>query len=77
MNTVPFESLVAGLVTEALPEDVSLKAAFCLILGETETGETVWSARSGGQKLSSEELLGALEGLTLSLRQDLAADWEW
>jgi hypothetical protein len=40
-------------------------------------GEVVWAGRSGGEPLSSEELLGVLSGLAASIQQDLAEDWEW
>ena len=76
-DRVPFEELVAGLETDSLDADLAVISVFCLIKSETETGETVWAGRSGGAPMSSEELLGALVGLAESVRQDLAANWEW
>jgi len=74
---VDFGSLLAGFETDALDTDVSPVSAFALIKSRTTDGETVWSGRSGGEQLSSEELLGALSGLVESMRRDLADDWEW
>jgi hypothetical protein len=36
-----------------------------------------WYVRSAEMKLSSEEVLGALDGYAATVRQDLAASWKW
>jgi hypothetical protein len=69
---------IAGdLETNALDPDLHPESVFLVIKATSESGDTAWAARSAGAPLSSEELLGALEGLAESIRRDLAADWEW
>ena len=74
---VPMARLVGDFVTAAIDDDLSVVSVFALLKATDNHGAVAWSGRSGGAKLSSEELLGALEGLTESLRRDLASDWDW
>ena len=55
---------IAGdLETNALDPDLHPESVFLVIKATSEGGDTAWAARSAGAPLSSEELLGALEGL--------------
>lgn len=72
-----FTALLGELETDELEDDLKVESVFALIRSRDKDGSAVWSGRSGGTKLSSEELLGAMEGLVASIRRDLANDWEW
>lgn len=69
--------LVGGFVTDEIDQDVNVQSIFMIIKAAESDGSAVWSARSGGDPISSEELLGLLEGLAHSLRSALAQDWQW
>jgi hypothetical protein len=73
---VDMQDLFRGLPTEPLAEGLTVESAFVLVKGvDHEDDSIVWAGRSGGVPLSTEELLGALEGLVCSIRRDLAGDW--
>lgn len=74
---IPMRRLVGDFVTAPLDSDLDVVSVFAVVKAIDDHGSIAWAARSGGAKLSSEELLGALEGLTESLRRDLAGDWDW
>jgi hypothetical protein len=74
---VPFDNLVDGFTTEAIDDGDSVVTIFSLLKLQDSDGDIQWAARSGGEPMSSEELLGALSGLVASIQRDLAADWEW
>ncbi len=38
---------------------------------------SVWHVRSAEMRLSSEELLGALDGYAATVREDVAGSWKW
>jgi hypothetical protein len=74
---VPYSSLVESFETDAMDEGDTVVAIFSLVKVRDTDGEVQWAGRSGGESMSSEELLGALSGLVTSIRRDLADDWEW
>jgi hypothetical protein len=74
---VPFDTLVKGFTTEAIDDGDSVVTIFSLLKLQDSDGDIQWAARSGGEPMSSEELLGALSGLVASMQRDLSADWEW
>ncbi len=76
VDEVDMREVFAGLPTDGLPDGASVQAAFVLVKGLEEDGSIAWEGRTGGAPVSTEELLGALEGLVRSLRNDLASDWE-
>src|SRR5436309_2913876 len=53
-----------------------VESVFALLKVRAEDGSAAWSARSGGPTLPPEELLGALDGLTTSMRQRLTKAWK-
>ena len=76
VDEVDMRDVFAGLPTAPLPDSATVHAAFVLVKGLEDDGSIAWEGRSGGAPVSTEELLGALEGLVRSLRNDLASDWE-
>jgi hypothetical protein len=50
---------------------------FAVIKAKRDDGSTAWFVRSAEMKLSSEEILGALEGYAAAVRQDVAGSWKW
>ena len=76
-DQVPYGSLVAGFTTDAVDEGDTVVAVFSLVKLRDRDGDVQWAGRSGGESMSSEELLGALSGLVASIQRDLASDWEW
>lgn len=74
---IPFSDLLAGLDTVGVPDGNLIESVFAVIKARGENGVPVWFVRSAEMKLSSEELLGALEGYAASLRQDVAGSWRW
>lgn len=74
---VPFSDLLAGLDTIGVPDGNLIESVFAVIKARSDSGVPVWFVRSAEMKLSSEELLGALEGYASSVRQDVAGSWKW
>lgn len=74
---VPFSELLAGLETVGVGDGYLIESVFAVIKARRADGVPVWHVRSAEMKLSSEELLGALEGYATTVRQDLAASWKW
>jgi hypothetical protein len=74
---VPYSQLVTGFVTDDIDPGDTIVSIFSLVKIRDSDGDIQWAARSGGEEMSSEELLGALSGLTASVRRDLADEWEW
>lgn len=72
-----FAELLGPLTNAPLDDDVTVESVFALINATAVDGEAVWSGRNDGTPFSSEELVGALEGLTASIRRDLADHWSW
>jgi hypothetical protein len=77
VDDVDMREVFAGLATEPLDDGLTVQSAFVLVKGHDDEDDSVaWAGRSGGAAMSTEELLGALEGLISSIRRDLASDWE-
>ncbi len=73
---VSFSQLLAGYGTTEIGDGMDIESVFALLKVRTENGSAEWSVRSGGLRLSVEEMLGVLEGLTTSLRQRLTRAWK-
>ncbi|MFN2505693.1 MAG: hypothetical protein ABR540_15915 [Acidimicrobiales bacterium] len=71
----PFSVLLAGYGTTSLGEGLHVESVFALLKVRAEDGSAAWSVRSGGSPVTSEELLGVLDGLTTSMRQRLTMAW--
>ncbi len=72
----PFSELLAGYGTTTIGDGLRVESVFALLKVRAEDGSAAWSVRSGGTPLSSEELLGVLDGLTTSIRQRLTRSWK-
>jgi hypothetical protein len=75
-DPIPFSELLAGYGTTTIGEGMQIESVFALLKVRAEDGSAAWSVRSGGVRLTVEELLGVLEGLTTSLRQRLIRAWK-
>ena len=73
---IPFSELLAGYGTTTIGEGMDVQSVFALLKVRGEDGSAAWSVRSGGLPLAGEELLGALDGLTTSIRQRLTKCWK-
>ena len=74
---IPFSKLLAGYGTTTIGEGMQIDSVFAVIKARRGDGLPVWYVRSSEMKLSSEELLGALDGYAANVRQDLAESWKW
>lgn len=74
---VPFSELLTGLDTVGVAEEHVIESVFAVIKARRVDGVPVWHVRSSEMTLSSEELLGALDGYAATVRQDLAGSWNW
>lgn len=74
---VPFSELFAGLDTIGVADQYLIESVFAIIKARRPDGVAVWNVRSSEMKLSSEELLGALDGYAATVRQDVAGSWNW
>ena len=72
-----YDDLVQGFTTDVLDDGDTVVSIFGLVKIRDSDGDVQWAGRTGGEPMSSEELLGALSGLVASIRADLASDWEW
>jgi hypothetical protein len=72
-----YVDLVQGFTTDVLDDGDTVVSIFGLVKIRDSDGDVQWAGRSGGEPMSSEELLGALSGLVASIQRDLASDWEW
>ncbi len=77
LQPVPFSELLAGMETIGVIDQYLIESVFAVIKARRPDGGSVWHVRSSEMKLSSEELLGALDGYATTVRQDLAASWNW
>jgi hypothetical protein len=75
--SIPFSELLAGMETVGVADEHLIESVFAVIKARRDDGVPVWYVRSAEMKLSTEELLGALEGYAATVRQDLAATWRW
>ena len=73
---MPFSELLAGYGTTTIGEGMRVESVFALLKVRAEDGSAAWSVRSGGLPLTTEELLGVLDGLTTSMRQRLTKAWK-
>ena len=74
---VAFSELLAGFNTVGVVDEHLIESVFAIIKARREDGVAAWYVRSAEMKLSTEEVLGALEGYADTVRQDLAASWKW
>ena len=74
---IPFSELFAGLETVGVVDQYLIETVFAVIKARRVDGVPVWYVRSSEMRLSSEELLGALEGYAATVRQELAGSWKW
>ena len=74
---VQFSELLAGLETVGVSDSYLIESVFAVIKARRPDGASVWHVRSSEMKLSSEELLGALEGYASTVRQEVAGSWNW
>ena len=77
LQPVPFSELLAGLETVGVVDEYLIESVFAVIKARRVDGALVWHVRSSEMRLSSEELLGALEGYAATVRQDLSESWKW
>ncbi|HYZ97246.1 MAG TPA: hypothetical protein VE575_00760 [Acidimicrobiales bacterium] len=68
--------LIAATTDEPLVEGDEPLSVWMLVKSRDAEGDVVWAVRHAGERLSSEELLGALTGFAESIKRDLASDWE-
>ena len=74
---ITFSELLAGIETIGVVDEHLIESVFAVIKARGPEGVPVWFVRSAEMKLSSEELLGALEGYQASIRMDVAGSWRW
>ena len=74
---IAFSELFAGLETVGVADEYLIESVFAVIKARRPDGAPVWHVRSAEMRLSSEELLGALDGYAATIREDLAASWKW
>jgi hypothetical protein len=74
---VLFSELLAGLETVPVGDQYLIESVFAVVKARRGDGAPVWLVRSSEMQLSAEERLGALEGYSATVRQDLADKWKW
>lgn len=74
---VQFSELLSGLETVGVGDQYVIESVSAVIKARRADGVPVWHVRSSEMRLSSEELLGALDGYATTVRQDLASSWKW
>jgi hypothetical protein len=74
---IPFSELLAGLETVGVGDEHLIESVFAVIKARRADGVPVWYVRSSEMRLSSEELLGALDGYAATVREDLSGTWKW
>lgn len=74
---IPFSELFTGLETVGVGDEHLIESVFAVIKARRVDGVPVWHVRSAEMHLSSEELLGALDGYADSVREDLSTSWKW
>lgn len=77
LGPIKFSELLAGLDTTGVGDQYVIESVFAVIKARQDGGGPVWFARSSEMKLSPEERLGALEGYSSTVRQNLADKWQW
>jgi hypothetical protein len=74
---IAFSELLTGLDTVGIADEHLIESVFAVIRARAGNGVPAWYVRSAEMTLSSEELLGALEGYASSVREDVAGSWRW
>jgi hypothetical protein len=74
---IPFSELLAGIETVGIVDEHLIESVFAVIKARRPDGIPAWYVRSAEMKLSSEEVLGALDGYAATVREDLSASWKW
>jgi hypothetical protein len=74
---IQFSELLDGLDTVGIVDEHLIESVFAVIKARRPDGAPAWFVRSAEMKLSSEEVLGALDGYAASVRQDVAGSWKW
>ncbi len=74
---IPFGQLLAGLETTGVDDTYLIESVFAVIKARRVDGVPGWFVRSAEMKLGWEELLGALDGYSAAVRQDVAGSWKW
>jgi len=74
---IPFSDLLSGIETVGVVDAHLIESVFAVIKARRVDGVPVWYVRSAEMRLSSEELLGALDGYAATVRQDLSTSWKW
>lgn len=74
---IPFSELLAGLETVGVADEYLIESVLAVIKARRIDGVPLWYVRSAEMKLSTEELLGALDGYAATIRHDLSASWKW
>ena len=74
---VQFSELLDGLTTVGIIDEHLIESVFAVIKARRPDGVPAWYVRSAEMKLSSEEVLGALDGYAATVREDLANSWKW
>jgi hypothetical protein len=74
---IPFSELLAGLETVGVGDEHLIESVFAVIKARRVDGVPVWYVRSSEMRLSSEELVGALDGYAATVREDLSGTWKW
>ncbi len=77
LGPITFSELLAGLETVGVADQYLIESVFAVIKARRADGMPVWHVRSSEMRLSSEELLGALDGYAATVRLDLAGSWKW
>lgn len=77
LDRVSFSDLLEGLDTVNVDSEYLIESVFAIIKARRADGAPVWHVRSSEMELSSEELLGALEGYTATVRQEVSGSWSW
>ncbi len=67
---VPYPELVSAFEADAVDGGDSVVSIFCLLKLRNRHGDIQWADWSGGERMTSEELLGALSGLAASMCPD-------
>jgi hypothetical protein len=74
---IAFSELLAGLETMGVADEYLIESVFAVIKARRADRLPVWNVRTAEMRLSSQELLGALEGYAGTMRQNLAQSWNW
>lgn len=74
-NETSFAGILEEIKNVPIDDDLKVEAVYCFIKSSDDKNISSWALRSGGNKVSSEELLGMLEGACRSVRNDISEEW--